>query len=362
MKRQEDNGIVKFPKDPAKRYHEALHYLARVYAKLSAVMEEEYIFNWLAWDGDNILANGAMLDYGSIRQFAAKHNKYRYEDVDRFSSSLTEQKYWARNMIQTFAQIVDFILTKEKKNIKVFDGDPSLVEFDQYFQSERQKRMLCRIGFTEETVASLIDKHQPKVEAFRKVLNYFEDIKTVGGEVTLPDGVDHPPVFLIRHILRELPDFLFRNFKDEQWVMMPVEDFCQLMAATYAEKADLDLTDIRKLRALEFQELYRQLITAAAPGQESDTLKNVARRASVINYEYRSTGDGLTWIVNEAIKVKDDVGQNHLQEAIDRFIDAQVLVPGKWKPIKEEELKGRSKTVQLLRMMQENLEFYKENI
>ena len=30
-----------------------------------ALLEEEYIFNWLAWDGDNILASGAILDYGS---------------------------------------------------------------------------------------------------------------------------------------------------------------------------------------------------------------------------------------------------------------------------------------------------------
>jgi len=38
---------------------------------MAAVLEEEYIFNWLAWDGDNLLASGAILDYGSIRQFAA---------------------------------------------------------------------------------------------------------------------------------------------------------------------------------------------------------------------------------------------------------------------------------------------------
>ena len=60
-------------------------YLARSYGRLAAICEEEYIFNWLAWDGDNMLASGAILDYGSIRQFAAKHDKYRYDDVDRWT-------------------------------------------------------------------------------------------------------------------------------------------------------------------------------------------------------------------------------------------------------------------------------------
>jgi len=48
------------------------------------VLEEEYVFNWLSWDGDNMLASGAILDYGSIRQFAAKQDKYRFKDVDRY--------------------------------------------------------------------------------------------------------------------------------------------------------------------------------------------------------------------------------------------------------------------------------------
>ncbi len=362
LRRQEANGVVKFSKEEGTRYCEALHYLSQTYARLAAVMEEEYIFNWLAWDGDNVLADGAILDYGSIRQFAAKHNKYRYEDVDRYSSSLTEQKYWARVIVQTFAQSIDFILTKEKKNFKVFEGHSALTDFDRCFKTERQKRMLARMGFTDDHINGLITSHEEKIEAFRKVLNYFEDVKTVGGEIKLPDGIDHPPVFLIRHVLRELPDFLFKNFKNGQWALMPVGDFCQVMAATYAEKEDLVLTDARKLRGLEFQELYRNLVVAVAPGKEQDTLKTILQRASVINYEYRSTGDGLTWVVNEAIKIKDDVGQQRLQDAVDRFIDAQVLVPGKWKPIKKEELKGNSKTAQLLRMMQENLELYKEKI
>ena len=92
-----------------------LTHIARVYGKLAAICEEEYIFNWLAWDGDNMLASGAILDYGSIRQFAAKHDKYRYDDVDRFSSTLSEQKFWARELVKVFAQAAHFARTGRKR-------------------------------------------------------------------------------------------------------------------------------------------------------------------------------------------------------------------------------------------------------
>ena len=86
--REVENGFWDIPTKTSERYDKALDYFARSYAKFAALLEEEYIFNWLSWDGDNMLASGAVLDYGSIRQFAAKHDKYRFKDVDRYSASL----------------------------------------------------------------------------------------------------------------------------------------------------------------------------------------------------------------------------------------------------------------------------------
>src|SRR5207244_1533919 len=115
---------------------------ARSYGQLAALMEEEYIFNWLSWDGDNMLAHGAILDYGSIRQFAAKHSKYRYDDVDRFSSTLIEQKYWARDLVKVFAQAVHFIRTGRKRNLKYFKNARCLRDFDAAYAKEREWRTL----------------------------------------------------------------------------------------------------------------------------------------------------------------------------------------------------------------------------
>ena len=96
------------------RYAKALDYFARSYAKLAALLEEEYIFNWLSWDGDNMLASGAILDYGSIRQFA----KARQVSLQRRRSLFgftCEQRGWARTLVQVFAQAMGFILSGTKR-------------------------------------------------------------------------------------------------------------------------------------------------------------------------------------------------------------------------------------------------------
>lgn len=364
LDREEKNGTWKLSKTRKTRYAQALRNLTVLYAKLAAVMEEEYIFNWLAWDGDNMLASGALLDYGSIRQFAAKHSKYRYEDVGRYSTCLSEQRYWARRLIQTFVQTADFIFTKEKKNIADFDKDPHLNLFDEEFQRFRQRRMLWRTGFLPEQVDRLMEKEIPTVEAFGRALNYFEDLKTVRGEETVADGINHPPVFLVRHILRELPVFILmdlKNKKGEEWPVMPAEDFCREMAASYARPDDLALNDYRRQKAQVFQDFYRRLVQAAG-SDPVKTLETIVDRSAVINHEYRKTGDGLTWIVAEAIKAKKRMERKQIQAVIDRFIDSQVLVPGKWKPITPRELRGASMKARLLRRMQETIEMYNETI
>lgn len=362
MKRQEKNRSAKFEPSGKKRYQDCLEYLTRNYAKLAAVLEEEYIFNWMAWDGDNMLAHGALLDYGSIRQFAAKHNKYRYEDTDRFSTNLSEQKYWAKKIIQTFAQLMDFVITSEKKPLDAFDDAPCLVLFDESFRVERLKRMLWGIGFDFSHIESLIQNHEEDVTSFQKNLDYFESIKTIKGEAKTADGIDHPPIFLVRHLLKELPRYILKEMKNGDWPHMPAEPFCELMSASYAQDKDLELTKTREEKAAAFQKNYQKLIVDLNPENPKEILAVVARRSSVINYEYRRTGDGLTWIVNEALKPRFRRNRNKLQEAIERFIESQILIPGKWKPIREEELKGNSLKARLLRSIQKKLEIYHENI
>ena len=139
--REIENGFWQFSCTGNARYSKALDYLARSYAKMAAVLEEEYIFNWLSWDGDNMLASGAILDYGSIRQFAAKHDKYRFKDVDRYSASLAEQRSWARTLVQVFAQAIGFVQSAVKQRLNTFKDAECLRVFDVAFTNERDRRL-----------------------------------------------------------------------------------------------------------------------------------------------------------------------------------------------------------------------------
>lgn len=362
--RQEANGTWKLPAGREARMAAGLDRIARSYGKLSAVMEEDYIFNWLSWDGDNVLADGSILDYGSIRQFAAKSDKYRYEDVDRYSTCLTEQRYWARLMTQAFAQAADFILTGTKKPLKGFREAPCLRAFDAAFGEERDRRLLWRLGFDATSCERLLATARGSITEFRRALAYFEDLKVVKGPERLPDGITHRPVFLIRSLLRELPRFWSRAGLSAD---LDPDRFCRIMAASYAAKRDLEVSPARAAHTREFQEGYRKLMRLAAEGSKQfespeQVLQVLAERSSVINHPHRLTGDGLVWIINQVIALKDKLGWAELQQAMDTFIDSQVLIPGQWRPLPDAELRSSRPKGRLLRKIHQDLKNYRETV
>lgn len=362
IERQTSNGFWKLPASGDARYLKAVDYIARSYGKMAALLEEEYIFNWLAWDGDNILADGAILDYGSIRQFAAKHDKYRYEDVDRYSASLTEQRYWARVLVQTFAQAVDFAISGTKKNLRDFKDAACLNVYDLSFQMERDYRMLWRLGFTREHICTLIQRAQGEIKNFRRALSYFEDLKVSKGIEKIADGITHWPIFLIRSLLRELPAFyLAQGVSEKEWndCDMPPDMFCEIMAASYVKRKDKLLTPSRITHVKNFQNCYRKLIEALDKPFDR-VLKILQERSAVINHEHRMTGDAIVWIINEVINIKEKIEINELHEAYDAFIDSQILIPGKWQPVPPEQLTSKTLKSRLLKNIQANLEEFKE--
>ncbi len=362
--REVENGFWRVPAKGNARYAKALDYLARSYGKMAAVLEEEYIFNWLAWDGDNMLASGAILDYGSIRQFAAKHDKYRFKDVDRYSASLAEQRYWARLIVQTFAQAMAFICSGEKENIRAFKDAECLQEFDRAFKCESDYRTLWKIGFTQEQIERLMQKAPEEIDEFHRSLSYFEDLKVSKGIEKLPDGFTHQPVFLIRNLLRVLPAYYVAQTisrLDDESAYLPPDIFCSVMAASYVKKRDLQLTPARCSHIENFQRCYLRLIGALGEPLY-ELLKAVQERAAIINHRHRITGDALVLIVEELIAMKGKIRINGLQESLEAFIDSQVLIPGKWQPVEPDELKLNTSKSRLLIKIQENLEQYKESI
>ena len=364
IERETKNGFWQLPAEENARYAKVLEYLARSYAKMAALLEEEYIFNWLAWDGDNMLASGAILDYGSIRQFAAKHDKYRFKDVDRYSASLSEQRHWARMIVKVFAQAIDFVQTGVKKTLRTFKAAECLKVFDLAFETERERRMLWRIGFTPEQIDHLMVKAPKEIDDFDKAISYFEDRKVLKGIEKLPDGFTHNPVFLIRNLLRILPSYFVAQKigrPDDRSAYMPNEIFCKIMAASYVVKRDLELTPARIAYVQSFQESYLKLIAALGEPFD-DVLKSIQERSAVINHRHRLTGDAMVFIIEEVIAMKGKLKIDGLQEALDAFIDSQVLIPGKWQPVQLEQLKPDTLKSRLLNKIQANLEEYKESI
>ncbi len=361
--REVENGFWQFPSG-AERYSRALDYFARSYAKLAALLEEEYIFNWLSWDGDNMLASGAILDYGSIRQFAAKHDKYRFKDLDRYSASLAEQRRWTRTLVQVFAQAIGFIESGVKENLNKFKDAECLRVFDYAFATQRDQRMLWRIGFTSEQIDYLMNNAQKEIRDFDRSLSYFEDRKVSKGIEKLPDGFTHNPVFLIRNLLRLLPAYYVAQTisrVDDESAYMPHDIFYRIMAASYVGKRDLKLTPARVSHVKEFQKCYLRLV-AALGGPFDMVLKTLQERSAIINHRHRITGDAVTWIIEEVIAMKGKIKINGLQEAIDAFIDSQVLIPGKWRPVPPKRLTSNTLKSRLLQKIQQNLEEYKESI
>jgi hypothetical protein len=142
---------------------------------------------------------------------------------------------------------------------------------------------------------------------------------------------------------------------------MPEEIFLRTMAASYVGRKDLKLTAARAAQVVNFQASYLKLV-AALGGPIEMVLKTLQERSAVINHRHRITGDAVTWIIEEVIAMKDKIRIDGLQEAIDAFIDSQVLIPGKWQPVPLDRLKPNTLKSRLLQKIQANLEAYKESI
>jgi hypothetical protein len=91
-------------------------------------------------------------------------------------------------------------------------------------------------------------------------------------------------------------------------------------------------------------------------------LKQLQERSAVINHRHRITGDAIVSIIEEVIAVKGKIKFDGLQEALEAFIDSQVLIPGKWRPVPPEKLEQNTLKGRLLNKIQTNLEEYKESI
>jgi hypothetical protein len=322
--RQMANG--EFPKLRGNaRYRFLAEEMARKFARVAATFEREYVFCWLDWDGDNILADGGIIDYGSVRQFGLYHREYRFDDGPRWSTTIPEQRGKARLIVQNFAQIRDFLIEGKRSPLRSFACDPVLRRFDAEFDATRDRLLLRNVGYTPKQQRLLLERARPLVRRFERAHAYFERARSARGPRKVNDGIVWNAVFSTRDLLRELaPRYL------QDYASLPAEEFLRVALSSYASRNDRRPNSHRRRKAVEFQQTYLGLIRRAAALEcrpLPSVLKQVAERSAVINRFDRITGDSALYAARKLLRQRRQLSSDALYELVDRFVRHQTLVP-----------------------------------
>ena len=195
------------------KYKYMLRQLTRTFALATARFESDYIFCWLDWDGDNVLADGGVIDFGSVRQFGLYHHEYKFDDDARWSTNIKQQKGKALHMLQSFAQVVDYLNTGRRRPRQHFSRSQEFRYFERVFREEKRRLLLIRMGFRPDTAAIMVKRNRRLLERFEGEFYRFERRATKKGPVRVPDGINRNVVYSMRDILRELPAHIRKTFK-----------------------------------------------------------------------------------------------------------------------------------------------------
>jgi len=324
--RQIANGVWPRVAEGPARWRFLADECARTFARAAATFESEYVFCWLDWDGDNVLADGGIVDYGSVRQFGLFHREYRFDDTDRWSTTLPEQRQKARYIAQCFAQIRAYLLEGKKRPVEAFARDPALRIFDREFVATKTRLLARKLGVRAETGAFLIRACPRELERFRRAFSYFERARSARGPQKVPDGLTWNAVFSMRDMLRELPARLLESGGRP----LPARELLALGLSSYAARADRRPSTARLRMASRFQKTYLALLRAASAHEArplADVLHEVARRSAVINRRDRITGDGVDYATDRLIRYRRRLTSGKLHRVIAAFLDHQDLNP-----------------------------------
>lgn len=305
-------------------YKTALNEICDGYAKFAATLETDYIFAWMDWDGDNCLADAGIIDYGSIRQFGIRHDKYRYDDVERFSTTLNEQKQKARLIVQVFCQLIDFVETKNRKPLSEFKDHSILARFDQGFQSNLNNRFLYRLGLNEKQRSFLVEKDPKFIGKLKKHFDHLEKFKVIGKIQKVADGINHPAMFNMRKTIKLLNDHIVELKSDES--PAPLDHLVLASLSNFAKARDKRVA-LRQIKSFEnlkkaLLELYSKL------DLNKKQLHDLMVRAERLNDSRRITGNALIQLIDQIVQEKrKGLPPSQIQAILDRLILDHLDIP-----------------------------------
>jgi hypothetical protein len=321
--RERRNGTLPSTRTAAEGYRAFAEAAARAFGRTAAIFEREYVFCWLDWDGDNVLLDGSIVDYGSVRQFGLYHREYRFDDGPRWSTTIPEQKAKARVIVRCFAQIAHALIAGRRAPLATFARDPLLHVFNASFDETRDRLLLRHAGFDPKTETLLLARARPLVKRFDRAHRWFETARSVRGPVRVPDGITWNAVYSTRDLFRELSRIYARDPRP-----VAPEAVLDIAASSYATRADRRKTPAKRRRAREFQAAYLALARRAArlTGRPMRAvLADVATRASTINAYARITGDAVAHAAARLARARKALGPDGLFEVVDRFARRQAL-------------------------------------
>lgn len=301
----------------SKKYDFFIEKFCETFAEMAADFEDKYIFCWLDWDGDNILMDGSIIDYGSVRQFGLFHHEYRYDDIERFSTNILEQKRKARDIVQVMEQAVESVKKNEKQTLSNFSKSNTLHNFERVFDERKKYNLLSKMGFSERKIRQILKREPKLVSQFLGCFQYFEKLKSKDGRIKISDGVTWDVIFNMRKALRELPHIFIVNPKK-----ITPEDLLDVFKAETTKGYDLSISSYRKRKLNEFQFYYLKLVKKVAKlFQEpvEKTLTQMSVKAQLLNKAHRITGDAVTHIVQLLMQERRKMSTEEFNDFIDEF-------------------------------------------
>lgn len=319
LDRETKNQSLKdIPKGKGK-YAAWLKALSQNFGEFVGTLDSDYIFAWIDWDGDNVLASGGIIDYGSIRQFGLRHDRYRYDDVQRYSTNLNEQYAKARELVQVFAQLIDYLQTGTKKSVREFSRHPSLKEFEKSFSRSKKMRLLTRLGLDQ--LVAIENVNSPELTNFLVLYKYFETAKVSGSLREVSDGVNHPPLFHVHRLLLNLLEEKSQDSTQNEWL----KEVLRESFSSFAKNKDQKLKPVYIKKAqLLIESLDKVLNLDKAPKKTVISKKrHMQQMIQAYNFENRLSGNALIHIVDDLLKYakkgkESDLVQRLIEEVIYR--------------------------------------------
>lgn len=317
IRRQVQNDAWRIEIQSKDRYRQMLTEIANRYAQFAADLEDNYIFCWMDWDGDNMLAAGGIIDYGSIRHFGLRHDEYRFDDVERWSTNLNQQRAKARYIVQTFAQLVDFAETGKRRRIEDFRDHWSVRDFDKQLNKSRDRLLMRRMGLNQNQMSAVEQSHMRAFRNWEKNYRWFERRKSKQGRKKTSDGENRAAIYAIREILNLLPKHLF-----EKDGLMDAKAFIKAIQTPYCSLADTKASRRLRAKVRAYQESYLQLLRKISPNldRRKKTLSEMIMRASQKNFLDPITGDGVLYVTDRILRTRHRFSNHDVHALIENLI------------------------------------------